>query len=66
MQKIKLKYMIFKILYIGKKKKKITFKSLWNSYQNNYEYAKNISFKNVINSVQQINNILEKEIIPAL
>ena len=41
-------------------------KSLWNNYQNNYEYAKNISFKNVINSVQQINNILEKEIIPAL
>ncbi len=66
MQKIKLKYMIFKILYIGKKKKKITFKSLWNNYQNNYEYAKNISFKNVINSVQQINNILEKKIIPVL
>ena len=41
-------------------------KSLWNNNQNNYEYAKNISFKNVINSVQQINNILEKEIIPAL
>ena len=41
-------------------------KSLWNNYQNNYEYAKNISFKNVINSVQQINNILEKEIIPSL
>ena len=41
-------------------------KSLWNNYQNNYEYKKNISFKNVINSVQQINNILEKEIIPAL
>ena len=41
-------------------------KSLWNNYQNNYLYAKNISFKNVINSVQQINNILEKEIIPAL
>ena len=41
-------------------------KSLWNNYQNNYEYAKNISFKNVINSVQEINNILKKEIIPAL
>ena len=38
-------------------------KSLWNNYQNNYEYAKNISFKDVINSVQQINNILEKKII---
>ena len=33
-------------------------KSLWKNYQNNYEYAKNISFKDVINSVQQINNIL--------
>ena len=38
-------------------------KSLWKNYQNNYEYAKNISFKDVINSVQQINNILKKEII---
>ena len=35
-------------------------KSLWNSYQNNYKYAKNISFKYTINSIKKIINILEK------
>ena len=36
----------------------IRLKSLWNSYQNNYEYAKNISFEETINAIKQIMNLL--------
>ena len=32
-------------------------KSLWNSYQNNYEYAKDISFKDTINAIKVINEV---------
>ena len=38
-------------------------KSLWNSYQNNYEYAKNISFDDTINAIKQIIEILETELV---
>lgn len=33
-------------------------KSLWNSYQNNYEYAKDISFKDTINAIKIISEII--------
>ena len=33
-------------------------KSLWNSYQNNYEYAKDISFKDTINAIKVISEIV--------
>jgi predicted nucleotidyltransferase component of viral defense system len=36
-------------------------KSLWNSYQNNYEYAKDISFEDTINAVKEINNIVNED-----
>ena len=32
-------------------------KSLWNNYQKNYEYAKNISFEEIIKSIKVINKI---------
>ncbi len=32
-------------------------KSLWNSYQNNYVYAKEISFKDTINAIKVINEV---------
>ena len=38
-------------------------KSLWNSYQKNYEYAKDISFEDTINAIKEIISILEKEIV---
>lgn len=33
-------------------------KALWNSYQNNYEYAKNIEFKDTINAIKVISEIV--------
>ena len=33
-------------------------KSLWNSYQNNYEYAKDIEFVDTINAIKVINEIV--------
>lgn len=33
-------------------------KSLWNNYQNNYEYAKDIEFKDTINAVKTISEIV--------
>lgn len=33
-------------------------KSLWNSYQNNYEYAKNIEFVDTINAIKVISEII--------
>ncbi len=33
-------------------------KSLWNSYQNNYEYAKNIKFIDTINAIKVISEII--------
>ncbi len=33
-------------------------KSLWNSYQKNYEYAKDIEFEDTINAIKIIGNIL--------
>ena len=33
-------------------------KFLWNNYQNNYEYAKDISFKDTIDAINQIVNLL--------
>ena len=38
-------------------------KSLWYSYQNNYEYAKNISFEDTIEAIKEIIEILESEIV---
>ena len=38
-------------------------KLLWNNYQKNYEYAKNISFKDTIDAIKKINNILVLEIV---
>lgn len=36
----------------------IRLKSLWNNYQNNYEYAKDISFEETINAIKQIMDLL--------
>lgn len=36
----------------------VRLKSLWNSYQNNYEYAKNISFEDTINAIKQVMDVL--------
>ena len=33
-------------------------KALWNSYQNNYEYAKDIEFEDTINAIKVINEII--------
>lgn len=33
-------------------------KSLWNSYQNNYEYAKDIEFIDAINAIKGISEII--------
>ena len=33
-------------------------KSLWNSYQNSYEYAKDIEFVDTINTIKVINEIV--------
>ena len=33
-------------------------KSLWNNYQNNYEYAKDIEFEDTINAVKTISEIV--------
>ena len=33
-------------------------KSLWDSYQNNYEYAKNISFEDTIKAIKKINGVV--------
>ena len=38
-------------------------KSLWKSYQTNYEYAKDITFEDTINAIKQIIEILEKELV---
>lgn len=38
-------------------------KSLWNSYLNNYEYAKNISFEDTIDAIKEIIEILESELV---
>ena len=38
-------------------------KSLWNSYQNNYEYAKDITVEDTINAIKQIIEILETELV---
>ena len=38
-------------------------KSLWKSYQNNYEYAKDITFEDTINAIKQIIEILETELV---
>ena len=43
----------------------LRLKSLWNNYQNNYEYAKNISFQDTINSSKKINEILVSESVIA-
>ena len=43
----------------------LRLKSLWNNYQNNYEYAKNISFQDTINSIKKINEILVSESVIA-
>lgn len=31
---------------------------LWNSYQSNYDYAKNISFEDTINAIKIISEII--------
>lgn len=36
----------------------IRLKSLWNSYQNNYEYAKDILFEDTINAIKVISEVL--------
>ena len=36
----------------------LRLKSLWNSYQKNYEYAKDIEFEDTINAIKIIGNIL--------
>lgn len=36
----------------------VRLKSLWNSYQNNYEYASDISFDDTIKAVKAINDII--------
>ena len=33
-------------------------KALWNSYQNNYEYAKDIEFEDTINAIKVISEIM--------
>lgn len=38
-------------------------RSLWNNYQNNYEYAKNISFDDTINAIKKIIEILKTELV---
>ena len=38
-------------------------KSLWKSYQNNYEYVKDITFEDTINAIKQIIEILETELV---
>lgn len=37
--------------------------SLWKSYQNNYEYAKDITFEDTINAIKEIIEILETELV---
>lgn len=41
----------------------VRLKSLWNTYQKNYEYAKNISFEDTINAIKQIVEILGSELV---
>ena len=36
----------------------VRLKSLWNSYQNNYEYAKDITFEDTINAIKQVMDLL--------
>lgn len=36
----------------------VRIKSLWNSYQKNYEYAKNIEFEDTINAIKQVMDVL--------
>lgn len=36
-------------------------KSLWINYQNNYDYAKNISFKDTVNAIKIINEIISSK-----
>lgn len=38
-------------------------KLLWNNYQNNYEYAKDISFEDTITAIKKIIEILENELV---
>ena len=40
----------------------VRLKSLWDSYQNNYEYAKDISFEDTINAIKQVVEVLESEL----
>lgn len=35
----------------------LRLKSLWNSYQNSYEYAKDIEFEDTINAIKVINEV---------
>ena len=44
--------------YIELISKDSRLKSLWNSYQNNYEYAKNIEFVDTINAIKVISEIV--------
>lgn len=36
----------------------LRLKSLWNIYQNNYDYAKNIDFSNTINAIKVISEVV--------
>lgn len=36
----------------------LRLKSLWNIYQNNYDYAKNVDFSNTINAIKVISEVV--------
>lgn len=36
----------------------IRLKTLWNNYQHNYDYAKDISFKDTIKAIKIINDVI--------
>lgn len=38
-------------------------KSLWKSYQSNYEYAREISFEDTIKAIKKISYIVEQELV---
>lgn len=44
--------------YIELIKDDLKLKKLWNSYRNNYEYAKNISFEDVLKAINTISEII--------
>lgn len=46
--------------YINLIKNDLKMKALWNNYQKNYDYAKNILFEDTIDSIIQIENIFKK------